>query len=470
VSRALILIAPLIKYTAGPLLGPAMLAGAGRAAGHVVDVLDLNAEYIAPRLEGAVSDGPIVGDHDKPERRLREIAATFAADLEHVVAASSPLSTHIKQPVMHACFELGEVLTGARNLLAGAHGRWMHERLSALPGPDVVGLSVLYGGQVIWTIAVSMLARILWPRATVVWGGPHITAIAESIAGEPDLREVVDGFVVGYAERTWVEILDAVAGNNRTPAGLNCPGEGKVRRADEDAEVRPAFDDLRLYGTPRVTLPAQFSRGCAYARCTFCTYPSVEAVYRPLGPTPLRSVFSHAERIGAVVSIKDSLVLPERLEQIAHIAHARVGWSACTKLHPRVASLATTVAARGCRTLEVGLETLVAESQQTIFKRQSQSLLENVLSACAGSGIAVVVNYITGFPGERPEEAAEALEAVGAICSQYGGLVRLELNEFQLERLAPIVRDVTVRKAWPLASVLDWEPRRARLAIVRGAA
>ena len=40
---ALLLVLPLLKYAAGPLLGPALLRGAAEAAGHAVRVLDLKA-------------------------------------------------------------------------------------------------------------------------------------------------------------------------------------------------------------------------------------------------------------------------------------------------------------------------------------------------------------------------------------------------------------------------------------------
>ena len=65
-TRALILIPPFLKYVAGPLLGPAMLAGAGRGAGHDVQVCDLNALYLRERLPASGVDGStiaiLVGD------------------------------------------------------------------------------------------------------------------------------------------------------------------------------------------------------------------------------------------------------------------------------------------------------------------------------------------------------------------------------------------------------------------------
>lgn len=44
---------PLVKYAAGPLLGPAMLAGAAERAGHSVALVDLNARWIERDLRGA---------------------------------------------------------------------------------------------------------------------------------------------------------------------------------------------------------------------------------------------------------------------------------------------------------------------------------------------------------------------------------------------------------------------------------
>lgn len=84
-----------------------------------------------------------------------------------------------------------------------------------------------------------------------------------------------------------------------------------------------------------------------------------------------RIVQGEAEPLSAVVSLKDSLLVPRQLEQVADCIDGRVLWAGCTKLHPRLdRRLLTCLAESGCRTLEFGLETLLPDSQALIAKRR----------------------------------------------------------------------------------------------------
>lgn len=72
----------------------------------------------------------------------------------------------------------------AAQLADGPEGAWVESVLRAEPEPRVVGLSILYSGQVVWALAVAIVARRLWPQALVVAGGPHVTALAPEIAAD----------------------------------------------------------------------------------------------------------------------------------------------------------------------------------------------------------------------------------------------------------------------------------------------
>lgn len=58
-SHPLLLVPPHVGYLAGPLAGPAMLAGVGAEVGVPVDTVDINAHrlagYVKPRLSSQCS-------------------------------------------------------------------------------------------------------------------------------------------------------------------------------------------------------------------------------------------------------------------------------------------------------------------------------------------------------------------------------------------------------------------------------
>lgn len=444
--RFLLLIPPFTKSSSGPSLGPAMLAGAAVAAGHEVDLVDLAIEEV--RRFGTAqlaSRSRLVGDHDRNAEAIDAAADGFFVE---VFGASRA------QRVRRCHLDFLEANAMARH---AARSRWGARVADALVGqqePAVVGISVMFAEHVAAALAVGLLVRTIWPRVKVIWGGAHVTALKPEIAADARYGRDVDGFVAGYAEATVVEFLDAIAFGQPWPPEVFRAGEGAAPSARENAAVVPLFPKLESYGQPRLSLPLQASRGCAYARCAFCTYPAVEGAYRSLDLAPVAAVVGEAERLGATVSFKDALVLAPRLDELAQLIGGRVPWSACTKLAPSLdEKRLRRLAAGGCRTLEVGLESVLPETLQIIDKRQPLALFERVAAAAQGAGIALVVNYMTGFPGEDPARARNGLARIHALASRYGGQVTH--HGFELERRAPFARTMQHEAPWPWSSIVE---------------
>lgn len=462
-ARALIVVPPFLKSVAGPLLGPAMLAGAARGSGHRVEVLDLNSAWLGERLDlRSFPPGTFVGDHDRPSGALRVEQAGFARLCRDALPPStSPLG---EDPALTVMFS-HEAARAAARLLATdrALGGWIEGQVARHPeAPSVVGVSVLYSGQVLAALATTLVARKLWPGALIVWGGSHVTALRDALASDSGYAWAADRFVVGHAERTFVAILDAADGRRELPDAAMVAGRGAWVAASDDPAVVPCFDAPRT-PWPRLTLPAQASRGCAYGRCAFCTYPAIEGRVRLADDGHLVGVVEAALRNGAAVSLKDSLVVPARLEHFARLVDGRLPWSACTKLAAGIDEpFARRLAAGGCATIEVGLETLTPDGQLLFDKRQTPELFRGVLGSVVGAGISVVINYMTGLPGADSAEEAHWLAWVQAEVEALGGQAKVEHNSFQLERLSPMGRapdryGLRVTQTWPWASVMAWE-------------
>ncbi|NBR88285.1 MAG: hypothetical protein EBT61_22860, partial [Verrucomicrobia bacterium] len=269
--NALVLVPPFLKYASGPLLGPAMLAGAGRRAGHRIQVLDLAREWLIDHYPEPQSESPFVGDHDKPSETLRGIQQDWCS----LCAPAWPARLDFGQRedrIVHLKAGLQEVEVAARALCHTETGTWFKRKIGEVMQPALVGISVLYSGQVLAALALTHLVKAKWPTVPVVWGGAHVTALGEEISRDRKYGGCVDGFVYGYAERTWVELLYSVASGGSWPQEVIRAGEA-YQRAKDDPEVVPFFETSVAWGG-RLTLPAQSSRGCAYGRCAFCTYPA----------------------------------------------------------------------------------------------------------------------------------------------------------------------------------------------------
>lgn len=459
-ATSLILVPPFLKHFGGPMAGPAYLKGAGERARHKVDVLDLNREWIRERITSAYTSGQIKGDHDKPSKELNRLYQEW----QELCAAHWPTRIPVyereaRTVILYASHE--EVTGCANSMAAGSFGEWVRRQLEQVPRPDLVGLSVMFSGQIIGALAVTKVIRAVWPGVPVVWGGAHVTALADPISKAACYGEGIDGFVVGYAEKTWVQLLDAVASRSPWPAEVFKAGNAS-RRAKEDPTTVPAFD-LTPYGQGSLTLPVQASRGCAYGKCSFCTYPKIEGEYKRLSTKALEPVIDQAVAHDAVVSFKDSLLVPSQLREVGEMIKGRVLWSACTKLHDSFnRESMRRLYGEGLRTLEIGLETLDGTSQNIINKPQSPALLRGFLDAAAEAGVAVVINYLTGLPGADASEEQHWLQVVrDEVAARPALKAMIEHNTFQLEMLSPMGSNpsaygIEVVRRWPWSSLLEF--------------
>mmetsp|Transcript_5973 Transcript_5973/g.17265 ORF Transcript_5973/g.17265 Transcript_5973/m.17265 type:complete len:491 (+) Transcript_5973:215-1687(+) len=484
-TKSILLVPPLIKYSAGPLLGPALLQSAAKSRGHVCKVIDLNAQYIQPRVMPRLHLGKFVGDHDKPKAHgpcsLSAIEERFLNKhilpaLDHTNHLDSDEMEKFRRRVLFGFLTHHQVEAAAISLADSGLGRWIQDIIAkhtdpekggdSVGHPEVIGVSLLHSGQILPAAAITQVARQLWPEALVVWGGPHISGLGKA-ALERDIRFrafAADVFVTGHAERTFLQVLDQVEVLKRETKSIP-----KVLTGESGKVLSPVFDDLDIYDKP-LTLPAQSTLGCAYGRCTYCTYPSIEGTPRKLDLlTAVGTVVDTAQCMGndTSVSIKDSLVIATRLSEIGDLIQGRVKWSACTKLSRRLdRQKLMQLSANGLATLELGLESLLPQTQRRIDKMQPESRYHDFVRSVAemDSDLSLVVNYMVGFPWENKEEAHAKLEEVRDFLMKNLGPDRgtIELNTFELERLSAMARfpdaygiDPFSIMTWPWASVLE---------------
>jgi hypothetical protein len=427
-----------------------------------------------------IERGLFVGDHDKPiqSRHLKDAEYfLFRTMIERGTTNEHARKDTLKH-IRLGFLQLEEVESMARDLVGDdspdSFGSLVRSELEKMIGnesvasPTTLGLSILHAGQVIPSIVIGLIARQLLSDVLIVWGGPHISGIGKA-AFQHDLQQrrlAADIFVAGHAEETFADILDDewrfYKQSFLSGKALFLQGKGGM------VPYAPTFDNLPLYDQPPV-LPAQSTLGCAYGRCAFCTYPKMEPVPRKLDlALAIEGVVEQAQALGGTVALKDSLVTPKRLKEVAELISGRVKWSACTKLHPKLLDirLLEYLAVNGLATLEVGLESLIPETQRRVAKEHPKTIFEDfLLIASRVSCLCIVVNYITGFPWEDKNESQAALELAQEMVEKYlGDRGKVEHNTFELERQSPMAQspekfeiDAESLVTWPWASVVLYE-------------
>ncbi len=454
---ALLIVPPLLKYLAGPLAGPSALAGVALRAGRPLEVCDWNAAYLRCFATGQARVEGVVGDHTR-DRGLDEGARAWWQAVGAAMATIPEGRTPGLDPVSAACIDFVSMEQTAQRLTRSATGSFLAALLPE-DRPSWVGMSVLWSGQVYGALAATLMVKQRWPGIRVVWGGPHVTALLPEIAADTRYGAHIDGFVGGYAEETFADLLASGGASGR---GLLQAGSGESTRA-LDRPGLSDFGDLSLYGMPSLILPAQASRGCAYGRCRFCTYPAIEGGYRRLSLDGLAHAVTCARRLGASVAVKDAFATPAVLDSVAGLVGGRVRWSACTRLAPRLGRqrLAALVD-KGLATLEIGVESFDPTTLVTLDKRQHIGQLDGLLDDARGLDLHLVLNLMAGFPGQSADAAVASLEQVHALALRHPTTrFSTERNLLEIERRSPIAANpdrfgIRIEGAWPWSSVLDW--------------
>lgn len=152
-----------------------------------------------------------------------------------------------------------------------------------------------------------------------------------------------------------------------------------------------------------------------------------------------RSVVAQAKTLGAAVSFKDSYLTPPRLRQIAEVVRGAVDWSGCTRVSSDLnAEFLRVLRTSGCRTLELGVETLIPSAQKTLMKRQPFLLLERIIRH-RPKGLVLVLNYMTGLPRTNAVEEQAALARLRDLIAGDQEII-IEENELQLVLASPMGR------------------------------
>lgn len=430
-----------------PPLGPALLARAAAAHGLRLEVLDLNIMHINRYQDGAARRPyTALGDHGKDRPLLKEASInlfeSFGLDDEealHAPDTGSPVAG------MHYSFDTLWRAIDRQISTASPLVRWVEKSLAEAPDwpPSALGMSIMGPSQVFMGLLILKLAKLGWPSVTTVIGGSHVTLLADEIRKDERYRKYVDHLLPGHSELELVELIHRIKGGAGRPAPSRAPTQGPP------FDYLPLFDEsqLALYPQDRLTLPLQFTRGCYYAKCTYCTYPVVEPVVTKLHARHARDTMARLRDLHGInrFSIKDSLFTPAMLDRLSRAVvespRLNARWSVTTKVSRQLIDLAPALASAGLSTVELGVETIHPRGQQLFRKHASRDDVEQVVVSLARCGVVVIVNLIFGLPDESLVDAEDQLSWFREL-QQAGppGMIDCSLNMLEIVRGSPLAQ------------------------------
>jgi radical SAM superfamily enzyme YgiQ (UPF0313 family) len=343
-------------------------------------------------------------------------------------------------------------------LYAESHGLGSFYDIQILPAVDANNLGdqtlvrALAQGRpwmVGFTCYVWNIDRTLWiarqlkqrcPEVLIVLGGPEITADNAWVLQ----TEVYDFAVVGEGEQTFAQLLLGLVDDAVPPV----PIAGLVV-APYDAARPPAFrtpmPDLNRLGSPYLAgildagdeqmLLLETTRGCVF-KCKFCYYPKSYDKQYYLAPENILANLRHADERGA----REVFLLDPTLNQRRDFADLlrllakgnpgrRFSYFGELRGEGITAETARLLREANFTEVEVGLQSIDAEAQKQMERKNNLRAFELGVRAMLDEGIRVKVDLIVGLPGDTVESVRRGLHYL------YDGGLYSDVQVFNLSIL-----------------------------------
>lgn len=262
--------------------------------------------------------------------------------------------------------------------------------------------------------------------ATIVFGGPHVTFLAEET-----MRGCgsIDAAVLGEGEDAFSELMSTAerGGDLAGVKGIAWRQDGAVRvngpreqRRDIDSYPLPARDliDLRDYSDPVKKRPIGTmitSRGCVFG-CNYCA--SSRMMGRRFRARSPSSIVDEMERLGELGAediefIDDIFVLNERrAAEVAHEITRRgldVNFSASSRVDTLPRSLLNELKEAGLTSIYLGIESGSQRVLDLMGKGTTVEQARDAVRAAKELGVKVLGSFILGYPGETVEEMDDTI-------------------------------------------------------------
>ncbi|MEW6686995.1 MAG: hypothetical protein AB1393_12465 [Candidatus Edwardsbacteria bacterium] len=157
--------------------------------------------------------------------------------------------------------------------------------------PEVVGISLVYVGQIISSLLLCRHIKIKYPSVHITVGGPVLSSRKEMIRDIPELFTFFDSIIVNEGEFALEKLVKVVrlGGDFNQILGIIFPdsnGElvetGETVYLEPESWPTPDFEGIpfELYFVPARIIPLLSSRGCYWRKCAFCDTAHIYGPFR----------------------------------------------------------------------------------------------------------------------------------------------------------------------------------------------
>ncbi|PYM20166.1 MAG: hypothetical protein DMD78_22270 [Candidatus Rokuibacteriota bacterium] len=316
-------------------------------------------------------------------------------------------------------------------------GLTVDETVRRIPAEaDVIGVSCMFSTLWPLTHRVAVAIREKFPRALLVLGGEHGTAVPEHVLATSPF----DVVVLGEGEETFVELLRARQAGRPLGAvkGIAYRDNGRVattglseRRRDVDAIAPPDWASFPIgeyidrHQTNGINLgrsmPILGTRGCPF-QCTFCSNPAMWT-QRWIARNP-RLLADEMERYAREYGVTNfdfqDLTAIVKRQWIVDFCRELIGrnlnitWQMPSGTRAEVfdAEVADLLYRSGCRALAFAPESGSPEILKAVKKQVDLAHMLAAMRAAVRRGLKLSCFIVIGFPDDTPGTLRQTLRLI----------------------------------------------------------
>ncbi len=262
--------------------------------------------------------------------------------------------------------------------------------------PPVIGFSLTYLSQALTTFSMIGYVRKEFPEIRIVLGGGLITSWMKRPGWRNCFAGLVDDMIAGPGETPLLELLGAA------PA---------ARHFTPDYSGLPKAE----YLSPGFILPYSASSGCYWSRCSFCPEKAEENAYSTVSTdraiADLETLTDQTSPV--LIHLLDNAVSPALLQRLAN-RPLIAPWYGFIRIEKNLLDrdFCAGLKQSGCRMLSIGLES----GDQTVLDKLEKGIdletASHVLRNLHAAGIGAYVYLLFGTPAETITEARKTLDFV----------------------------------------------------------
>lgn len=355
--------------------------------------------------------------------------------------------------LVYIAFELSEFYFAKDNIINfnifDEYYQSITDKIVAL-NPDYIGFSVSFVQQYEWSKNFAKRLKKL-VNAHISFGGCEVSLRKEEFLTDFDFfKDCADSVMYGDGEVPILKLADYISGKvsiKEVPGITYLDKDGKIKFNNPPKKslnkMFPAcFDGFEMdkYFINKLVLPVEYSRGCYYGKCEFCTYTCGTV---PIQKTPeelVNEIKELQEKYGVdIFYFTDSSLHPDFADKFSKLIiekGLKIYYFSFVRLDKRFSKkLLQQMYKSGMRYcmwgLESGSERILNLYKKGTNNKTNQKILEDAHSV----GLVNFVFLIAGFPKELPEDLNKTVDF---LLKNKEYIDYYEFHNFTLAKNAPM--------------------------------